>query len=202
MDLLIATHNPHKLDEILAIVARPGLRLLSMRDFPGLPEVVEDGATLEANACKKAATLARVTGQWALADDTGLEVAALGGAPGVYSARYAGEDVDYAANNAKLLAALRGVAARDACFRSVIALANPAGVCHTVEGRCAGRIVEAPRGVHGFGYDPVFAPDGLDRTFAELTPAEKNQRSHRAQALRQASLAWGALFAGEAGSGW
>lgn len=202
MDLLIATRNPHKLDEILAIVNAPGLRLLSMRDYPDLPEVEEDGATLEANACKKAATLARVTGHWALADDTGLEVEALDGAPGVYSARYAGENVDYAANNTKLLAALLGVANRRACFRSVIALSNPAGVCRTVEGRCQGHIVARPRGGNGFGYDPVFEPDGLSRTFAELSSVEKNQRSHRAQALQRAAEAWGRLLAGAPGASW
>lgn len=194
MKLLVATHNPHKLDEILAIFARPGLVLLSMRDLPDLPEVVEDGETLEANACKKAITLARATGLWALADDTGLEVSALGGEPGVYSARYAGENVSYAANNAKLLHKLAGQADRRACFRSVIALADPGGNCRTVEGRCEGRIAEATRGANGFGYDPVFVPDGFTRTFAELEPEEKNRVSHRGNALRAAAAEWRELL--------
>lgn len=194
MRLLIATHNPHKLDEILVLFARPGLTLLSMRDFPALPDVVEDGETFDANARKKAQELARATGLWALGDDSGLEVDALGGAPGVYSARYAGEPVSYAANNAKLLAALAGRADRRARFRCVIALADPAGGCRTVEGRCEGTIAPAPRGAHGFGYDPVFIPDGHDRTFAELDPAVKNRISHRGAALRQAATMWAELL--------
>lgn len=198
MHLLVATRNPHKLDEILAIFARTGLRLLSMRDFPDLPEVEEDGETLDANARKKAVTLARVTGLWALSDDSGLEVMALGGEPGVYSARYAGEAVSYAANNAKLLARLAGQANRQACFRSVVALSDPDGTVHTVEGRCEGVIAEAPRGANGFGYDPVFIPAGQTRTFAELDAEHKNAISHRAAALRAAEAAWGAILAGDA----
>ncbi|MDA0578379.1 MAG: RdgB/HAM1 family non-canonical purine NTP pyrophosphatase [Verrucomicrobia bacterium] len=194
MKLLVATHNPHKLEEILTIFARPGLSLLSMRDIPDLPEVIEDGDTLAANACKKAIALSRATGLWALADDTGLEVAALNGEPGVYSARYAGEHVSYAANNEKLLANLVGQANRRACFRSVIALTDPAGNCHTVEGRCEGFIAESIQGGNGFGYDPVFIPEGGAKTFAELTPAEKNRVSHRGKALRAAALAWADLL--------
>jgi len=198
MRLLIATHNAHKLDEILAMVARPGLTLLSMRDFPALPEVVEDGETFDANARKKAVELAQATGLWALGDDSGLEVDALGGAPGVYSARYAGEPANHAANNAKLLAALAGRQDRRARFRCVIALAEPSGRCRTVEGRCEGTIAHAARGTHGFGYDPIFIPEGHVRTFGELDAAVKNRISHRGAALQQAAAAWAELL-GQAG---
>lgn len=194
MKLLVSTRNPHKLDEILAILARPRLVLLSMRDFPDLPEVVEDGDTFDANACKKAATLARVTGLWSLADDSGLEVPELGGEPGVYSARYAGEPVDYAANNAKLLGRLKGSRDRRGIFRTVIALSDPTGRCRTVEGCCAGRITDEGRGTNGFGYDPIFVPDGYTQTFAELPPDLKNRISHRAAALQAAALAWASIF--------
>lgn len=205
MRLFVATHNPHKLDEILAIFEAGGLELLSIRDYPDLPDVDEDGDTFEANAGKKAVSHCRATGLMSLADDSGLEVEALGGAPGVYSARYAGEPVDYAANNRKLLRALEGVAERRARFRCVVALAEPDGVCHFVEGRCYGQIAVAPRGPGGFGYDPVFVPDGHDRTFAEMEPWFKNRISHRARALRAARAAWaerltgGRASAGDAG---
>ncbi len=202
MDLLVATHNRHKLEELLALAARPGLRLLSLRDYPDLPDVVEDGATLEANARKKAISLAGGTGHWALADDTGLEVAALDGAPGVISARYAGENVDYAANNAKLLRELEGVTDRRACFRSVIALADRFGACHTVEGRCTGTIVTAPRGDHGFGYDPLFQPEGQALTFAQMPLEFKNTLSHRARALQAAVAAWAQVLDGAQGERW
>lgn len=190
MKLLLATRNPDKLREIKALFDLPHLVLLSALDFPDIPDVVEDGATLEANAEKKAVTLAQATGYWSLADDTGLEVHALDGAPGVYSARYAGENVDYAANNRKLLADLDGVPDRAARFRCVIALAEPAGRTHYVEGVCRGRIVEATRGDCGFGYDPLFMPEGYERTFAELSPEEKNRISHRGRALAEARRAW------------
>ncbi|MCE9613054.1 MAG: RdgB/HAM1 family non-canonical purine NTP pyrophosphatase [Lentisphaerae bacterium] len=196
MKLLVSTRNPHKLDELLAIVARPGLVLLSMREFPDLPEVIEDGETFDANARKKAVTLALATGHWTLGDDSGLEVPALGGEPGVYSARYAGEPVSYPANNAKLLARLGDGTDRRARFRCVLALSDPSGHARTVEGRCEGVITEAPRGTHGFGYDPVFVPEGHHQTFAELDPAYKNKISHRAAALRAADAAWGDVFAG------
>jgi len=190
MKLVIATRNRHKWTEIQALFYAPGLEILSAFDFPDLPDVIEDGATLEENALKKARELSLGTGCWALADDTGLEVAALNGAPGVYSARYAGENVDYAANNTKLLKALRGVTDRTAVFRTVIAFAHPAGESHTVEGCCPGRIAEEPHGTNGFGYDPVFIPDGFDKTFAELDATEKNKISHRGAALRKAVAWW------------
>jgi XTP/dITP diphosphohydrolase len=192
MKLVIATRNRHKLEEIRSIFRVPFVELLSALDFPEIPDVVEDGATFEANAIKKAVTLARATGSWALADDSGLEVDALGGAPGVHSARYAGEPVNYAANNRKLLAALADATDRRARFRCVIALSSPDGRVRTVEGRCEGRILGEERGHRGFGYDPVFVPDGYSLTFAELASDVKNSISHRGQALKEAQRAWGA----------
>lgn len=198
MQLVVATRNRHKLAEIRALFDLPGLELVSALDFPEIPDVEEDGKTFEENAVKKAVTLARATGYWALADDSGLEVEALGGAPGVYSARYAGVPVSYPANNAKLLRELEGVKNRKARFRCVIALSSPSGVARTVEGHCEGRILHEPRGSHGFGYDPVFVPDGFDRTFAEMEPAAKNAISHRGRALQKAREAWQALLNSDA----
>lgn len=196
MDLLIATRNDHKVREIGAILDLPGLRLMPVSAYPGLPEVEEDGDTFEANAIKKAVTIALATGTWAMADDSGLVVDALGGAPGVFSARYAGSPADYEANNRKLLAALRGVANRRAAFHCVLALAGPDGTSRTVEGRCAGHIIDTVRGTAGFGYDPLFVPDGYTDTFAEMPSALKNRISHRALALATARHAWRDLLAG------
>lgn len=193
--LVIATRNPHKLEEIRALFPFPDLVTRSALDYPDVPEVIEDGETLEANAVKKAVTLALATGTFALADDTGLEVAALGGAPGVHSARYAGEACDYGANNRKLLAALQGVANREARFRCVIALAWPNGQAQYVEGVCRGTIAVAARGTNGFGYDPLFIPAEGDRTFAEYTASEKNACSHRGRALCAAAGRWSGLWA-------
>ena len=196
MKLVIATRNAHKLEEIHAIFDFQGLEVLSAFDFPEIPDVVEDGDTLEANAEKKAVEIARATGCWSMADDSGLEVAELEGAPGVYSARYAGEHCSYADNNEKLLRELAGKNDRSARFRTVIALSDPQGNARTVEGECPGRIIEELRGTNGFGYDPLFVPDGYAQTFAELDSAEKNRISHRACALRNAHQAWGGLLQG------
>jgi XTP/dITP diphosphohydrolase len=186
--LVLATRNRHKVDELSAMLAGLPIRLLSFHDFPGMPEVVEDGETLEENAVKKAREVAEFTGLPALADDTGLEVDALGGAPGVRSARYASEGTDWTANNRKLLSELAGVVgpARAAAFRCVVALAVPGGEVETVEGRTRGVILEAPRGDEGFGYDPLFQPDGFDRTYAEMSADEKNAVSHRGKAINAA----------------
>ena len=195
MKLLVATRNKHKLEEIRQIFALPGLALLAADEVPGLPEdVVEDAATFEGNALKKARELCRASGLWTLADDSGLEVAALGNAPGVYSARYAGEPCSYPANNAKLLRELAGVDDRRARFRCVIALCAPDGREWTVEGSCPGRIIHEARGANGFGYDPLFVPDGFGQSFAELDGAAKNSISHRGLALRNAAAAWQALL--------
>lgn len=190
MILVIATRNAHKLTEIQALFNSPSLTLRSAFDFPDVPDVIEDGKTLEENAIKKAVTLALATGHWSLADDTGLEVTALNGAPGVYSARYAGADGDYDANNRKLLAELAPHPDRSAQFRCVIALADPEGRAQFVEGICRGHIATAPRGEHGFGYDPLFVPEEGTTTFAEMTADAKNAISHRGRALQQAAQQW------------
>ena len=194
MKLVIATRNKHKLEEIRAIFSPDALDLSSALDFPDIPDVVEDGLTFEDNAIKKAATLACATGCWALADDSGLEVEALEGRPGVYSARYAGEPADYEANNRKLLAELQGKSNRRAHFRCVVALADPSGKTRVVQGRCDGVIIDRLRGRAGFGYDPLFVPDGYTETFAEMSAEVKNRISHRARALAEAKQAWGLLL--------
>lgn len=194
MHLILATRNRHKLDELRELLDFPDLRLSGADEFPCVPEVEEDGATFEANAVKKAVMLARATGQWALADDSGLEVHALGGAPGVRSARYAGESPDYTANNRKLLIELNGVTDRRARFRTVIALSSPSGRAECVEGICAGVIIREPRGCAGFGYDPIFVPDGSTLTFAEMEPEQKNRISHRARAMQAAIRQWRWIF--------
>ena len=190
MKLLISTRNWHKLREIREILDSPDLEILSMDDFPELPEVEEDKDTFAGNAIKKAETQASLTGLWVLADDSGLEVDALGGEPGVYSARYAGEPPDYAANNKKLLLELDGVKDRTARFRCVIALARPDVETETVEGKCEGKIGFTLCGETGFGYDPLFIPGNFDLTFAELDANTKNRISHRGMALKAARDAW------------
>ncbi len=188
MKLVLATRNPHKAAELSRMLADLEIELVSACDFPDVPEVVEDGATLEANAILKAVALSEATGLPALADDTGLEVEALGGAPGVLSARFAGPDVTYEDNNRKLLDELRGIPrpARRAAFRCVVALAVPGTEVVTAEGRTEGTILEEPRGCQGFGYDPLFLPDGHGRTYAEMAQDEKNAVSHRGKAVRAA----------------
>ncbi len=201
MKLLIASRNAHKTAEIRAIFELPTVELVDLGSFPHLPEVIEDGSTFQANAVKKAVTLALSTGLWTLADDSGLEVDALAGAPGVYSARYAGLAVDYAANNSKLLQALGDCQERTARFRCVVALASAEGKAQIAEGVCEGQIIHACRGTQGFGYDPLFVPQGYEETFAEMTPDLKNRLSHRAAALRLARARWGAMLMGAA-SAW
>ena len=180
--MVAATANPHKLAEIAAILGGSVELLPRPAD---LGEVIEDGDTLEANARLKAAAVCAHTGQPAVADDTGLEVAALGGAPGVRSARYAGEHADDADNRARLLAELEGAADRSARFRTVAIVVFPDGHELLAEGMVSGAIAAAPQGDHGFGYDPVFVPDGGEgRTFAEMSADEKNAVSHRGRAFR------------------
>lgn len=182
---MVASRNRHKREELEQLLAGLPCELRALDEYPDCPEVVEDGATFVANAVKKARAAAGCTGEWALADDSGLEVDALNGAPGVQSARFAGEPRSDARNNEKLLALLAEVppARRTARFRCVIALAGPAGELETVEGAIEGRISESPRGIGGFGYDPLFLLPGLGRTMAELAPGEKNRLSHRGRAL-------------------
>ncbi len=186
MQIVLATRNEHKVREIRGILDGLAVELLSFLDLPEVPDVVEDGETLEANAMKKAVEVARACGLPALADDTGLEVAALGGEPGVYSARYAGPACDPVANNAKLLRELAAAGDDDrrATFRCVITLATPHRVVGTVEGATTGVITREPRGAGGFGYDPLFLPDGHERTYAEMSASEKNAISHRGRAVR------------------
>ena len=196
MKFIIATRNTHKLEEIRSILNFQGLEICSALDFPDIPDTIEDRDTLEGNAIKKAQELCDATGLMALADDSGLEVEALDGAPGVYSARYAGEPCSYSNNNAKLLHELSGKENRRARFRTVIALARPGEKPLTVEGICEGKIIEKLRGENGFGYDPLFVPDGFSETFAELPAETKNKISHRAQALAQVSKHWKHFFQG------
>ncbi len=190
MRLVLATRNLHKVEELQALLGPGNVEIVPASAFPDVPDVVEDGDTFEANAIKKAVTLARATGLPALADDSGLEVDALKGAPGVRSARYAGEPVSHDANNRKLLEALRDEKNRTARFRCVLALAEPSGEVRTVEGVCEGHIAGACRGTGGFGYDPLFIPDGYRETFAELSPMEKNLLSHRGRAVAAARQAF------------
>ncbi|MFO7871347.1 MAG: XTP/dITP diphosphatase [Kiritimatiellia bacterium] len=194
MKLLTATRNAHKLREIRSIFSGAGVELLGMDHVPDLPEVDEDKTTFRGNAAKKAVTLARASGLTALADDSGLEVDALSGAPGVRSARYAGEPPDYEANNRKLLRETAGAENRRARFKCALALASPDGTCRVLEGKCEGVITETPRGENGFGYDPLFIPEGYSRTFAEMEPQEKNSISHRAAALKLAREKWAELL--------
>jgi len=187
MDLVIATSNQHKLKEFAALLQDYRVTLLSLKDFPGIPEIVEDGKTFHENALKKATVVARATGKLTIADDSGLEVDALGGRPGVYSARFAGNGGGDAANNARLLEELKDVPPdkRGACFKCVLCIATPQGETAFVEGECRGVIINALRGQHGFGYDPVFLMPEHNRTFAEMPPAQKNSISHRSRALKK-----------------
>ena len=178
MKLFVATHNQHKLREI-------GQILLGFEIVADDPKDIEENAPdFTGNALIKVrAIAAKHGGEWCMADDSGLEVAALGGAPGVRSARYAGEPSNTPNNNALLLKNLENVTDRRANFTCAIALVDPKGVEHTVIGKCFGRIAEGPSGAEGFGYDPLFIPDGHVKSFAELTAEEKNAISHRGRAL-------------------
>ncbi len=186
--LVIATRNQGKIREIRAMLGGLDFEVRSVADYPGLPEVEEGGATFAENAAIKALAVAGFTGCLSLADDSGLEVEALGGLPGVRSARYAGDEATDEANNAKLLDALKGVPAgeRTARFSCVMALALPDRLLASFEGVCEGRIGFRSQGTNGFGYDPLFEVSGMGRTMAELTLEEKNRLSHRAKALQQA----------------
>lgn len=185
--LLIATSNRGKVREVRAMLEQARLALLTLDDFPGMPEAVEDGATFEENARKKALHYHRLAGVATLADDSGLEVDALGGQPGIHSARFAGAHGDDNANNARLVAMLRGEAMqqRTARFRCVVALACKGHVVAVAEGSVDGVIIDEPRGAMGFGYDPHFLLPQLGLTKAELPLEKKNELSHRGQAVRK-----------------
>ncbi|MDX9759752.1 MAG: RdgB/HAM1 family non-canonical purine NTP pyrophosphatase [Bacteroidota bacterium] len=182
--LVVATRNPHKAEEIRALLAGLPITIRDLREFPDCPDVEEDGETLEDNAWKKAVAASRCTGLPVIADDTGLEVHYLLGAPGVRSARYAGEHASYDDNNRKLIRVLTQVPARrrQARFRCVIALVAQ-GVEEMFEGKVDGDILLAPRGSNGFGYDPIFRPVGFTESYAELDTARKNAISHRGRAI-------------------
>lgn len=184
MKLAIATNNQHKLQEIRAILGDSFEELLSLKDLGIDVDVEETGKTLEENALIKARAILALSGIATLADDTGLMVDALNGAPGVYSARYAGEEHDDAKNRALLLKNLDGIKDRSAHFATVIALCYPDGKTLTASGRVNGEILLSERGTEGFGYDSLFFSTELGKTFAEATQAEKNSVSHRGRALR------------------
>ena len=183
---VVATFNRDKAAELHALLALPDVELVTLADWPGAVAPAETGDTLRANARIKALAAVALTGLPAIADDTGLEVDALNGAPGVHAARYAGPKSTYAENVAKLLRELAGVPPerRTARFRTVCYAAWPDGMEMSADGVLAGTITEAPRGANGFGYDPVFVPKGETRSYAELTDDEKNAISHRARAVR------------------
>lgn len=181
----MATRNPGKTREIWDLLKDFPVEIKNLDDFGPIPDVEEDGATFDDNAFKKASFTAKVLGLPALADDSGLEVEALEGAPGVRSARYAGPSATDQENNDKLLKEMKGKASRRAAFMCVISIAVPSGVALTYEARCEGLIAEAPAGDNGFGYDPVFFYPPMNRTFAQLSAEEKNQVSHRGKALAE-----------------
>lgn len=183
--LVIATRNKGKTAEIRDLLHAFPIEIKNLDDFGPIPEVDEDGHTFEENAYKKASFTARVLGFPVLADDSGLLVEALNGAPGVHSARYAGPDATDAQRCSKLLAELGFQTNRSAAFECVISIAVPSGPALTYEGRCQGTITHTPAGTNGFGYDPVFFYPPLKKTFAQLTMAEKSQVSHRGRALRE-----------------
>lgn len=187
LTIVIATTNQGKLKEFQQILKDQPVELLSLADFGPIPEVVEDGETFDDNAYKKALFTAKVLGLPAIADDSGLTVEALDGKPGVYSARFAGEDATDQDNIDKLLRDLSGQTNRKAAFQCALSLAVPSGPALTYEGRCEGEILTEQRGTGGFGYDPVFFSPELGKTFAEADMGEKNKISHRGRALAEMS---------------
>lgn len=184
MKIVLATKNPGKVYEMKSLLSGLPVELVSAADIPRAPDVEEDADTLEGNARKKAVALYDVTGLPSLADDTGLEVRALDGRPGVFSARFAGERADDTANRKRLLQELDGEEERSARFRTVVAFVDDGGGMHYFEGICPGEIIREERGTGGFGYDALFVPEGKSKTFAELPHEEKNAISHRGRALR------------------
>ena len=186
--IVLASRNRKKSAEMAALLAPHGIDVLSVADFPDAPEVEEDGATFAENAAKKASTIARHLGRWALGEDSGLAVDALDGAPGIYSARFSGEGATDEANNAKLLRELEGQPpeCRGAHYVCHAALADPQGEIRCrVEATCNGRITTEARGTNGFGYDPYFLIPEYHRTFGELSPLVKQHLSHRARAFER-----------------
>ena len=183
--LVIASGNPGKITEIQELLAGFPIEIKSLNDFGPIPQVQEDGETFDENAYKKASFTAKILGIPALADDSGLVVEALGGAPGVLSARYAGENATDEQRVAKLLNEMKGQAHRNAAFECVLSIAVPSGPALTYEARCEGLIAQKPAGQNGFGYDPIFFYPPLNKTFGQMTIAEKSQVSHRGKALNE-----------------
>jgi XTP/dITP diphosphohydrolase len=183
--LVLASRNAGKTGELREFLKNFPIEIKNLDDFGPIPPVEEDGTTFDENAYKKAAFTAKVLGLPALADDSGLEVDALGGLPGVHSARYAGPKASDTDNSAKLQREMKDKTNRAANFVCVISIAVPSGAALTYEGRCEGLIAEAPAGENGFGYDPLFYYPPLNRTFAQLSVEEKNQVSHRGKAMAQ-----------------
>lgn len=185
---MIGTKNKDKQRELQSLLKGRGVKVLSLEDFPHCPEAHEHGRTFEANARKKARVYSKHTKMLTLADDSGLMVSALNGKPGVYSARFAGPGCTYQNNNRKVLRLLGNLPApkRKAKFVSIVAIYDSGKSVGVVKGECRGRIARAERGKNGFGYDPVFIPEGFTKTFAELSPKTKNRISHRGKALRKA----------------
>ncbi len=192
-ELLVATRNAGKIREIKGLLKEYKIKVTSLLDYPDMPEIVEDGETFEANASKKALVIACHTGRIVMGEDSGLEVRALDDRPGVYSARYAGENATDQQNNNKLLKELKDVpmSRRDACYRSFIALADPKGVIGVVDGSCHGFITTTPKGTNGFGYDPLFIVPQYRKTFGQLNPSIKAEISHRAWALKKFKMDFG-----------
>lgn len=190
MDIVVASRNPGKIAELKKLLDHLSVNVLSFDDVIDIPEVIEDGDTYEENALKKARVVYEATGKIALADDSGLEVDALRGAPGVHSARFGGEGITDHERSMKLLEQLRDVPdeERGATFQCRLAIVGPGGMEKVVSGSCRGVIIEEPRGGSGFGYDPIFLPFEYSHTFAELSPEIKNKISHRGRALEKAAL--------------
>ena len=193
--IVLATKNAGKAKEFQQLLKDFPVEIKSLSDFGPIPEVEEDGATFDDNAYKKAAFTAKVLGLPAIADDSGLVVEALGGAPGIRSARFAGDNATDQENIKKLLDAMTGQSDRRAAFECVISIAVPSGPALTYEGRCEGEITNEPKGASGFGYDPVFFYPAYGRTFAELTSAEKNRVSHRGRALAEVAAEFDKILA-------
>ncbi|MFH1854482.1 MAG: RdgB/HAM1 family non-canonical purine NTP pyrophosphatase [Candidatus Omnitrophota bacterium] len=188
MQLVVATRNQDKLREIKTLLKGMSLKIVSLNNFKDAPKVIENGKTLKTNAKKKAVQISRFLKTLAVADDSGLEIKTLEGRPGVYSARFSGKGATYASNNEKVLKLLYGmpINRRRAMFRCVIAVADKGKMVGAAEGRCKGSIGFKPMGRVGFGYDPIFIPDGYKKTFAQLGIKRKNSISHRSKALIKA----------------
>ncbi len=183
-EIVLASRNPNKIQELRELLSIPDFRVLSSTNFPELEEVQEDALTLKGNALKKAKYVAMVTGLPSLADDTGLEVTALNGAPGIYSARFSGKHASYDDNVEKLLSEMSQTNERNAQFRTVVAFVD-ADKQWIFEGICMGKISRLRKGAGGFGYDPIFIPDGFDLSFAEMDSEQKNSISHRGLAMKK-----------------